>query len=101
MQQISGERLQDRWSSGININTAIFKFAEALLQLKTIFFPHCFRQLTLLGADEGLYAVNVHRDPPILTKLNTFESVHQLKFIPHLSLILLVSGKTILFLHIY
>ncbi|XP_052800201.1 citron rho-interacting kinase-like isoform X2 [Mya arenaria] len=51
------------------------------------------KQLTLLGADEGLFAVNVTRDPPVLTKLNTFESVHHLKFIPQLSLIVLIMGK--------
>ena len=52
-----------------------------------------FWQLTLLGADEGLFAVNIHREPPVVTKLNTFESIHQLKYIPHLNLIVLVSGK--------
>ncbi|XP_053375258.1 citron Rho-interacting kinase-like [Mercenaria mercenaria] len=51
------------------------------------------KQLTLLGADEGLYAVNVYRNPPVLTKLNQFDSVYQLKFIPQLSLIIAITGK--------
>ena len=52
-----------------------------------------FVKLTLLGADEGLFAVNVTREPPVLTKINKFDSVHQLKFIPQLSLIVLIMGK--------
>ena len=56
-------------------------------------FP--FYQLTLLGADEGLFAVNVYREPPVLTKLNQFDSVHQLKFIPGLNLIILITGMCI------
>ncbi|XP_052223336.1 citron Rho-interacting kinase-like isoform X2 [Dreissena polymorpha] len=51
------------------------------------------KQLTLVGADEGLFAVNVTREPPVLTKLNTFDSVHDLKFVPELSLIVLIAGK--------
>ncbi|KAL4223686.1 hypothetical protein ACF0H5_017154 [Mactra antiquata] len=51
------------------------------------------KQLTLLGADEGLFAVNLSREPPVVTKLNQFDSVYQLKYIPELSLIILVAGE--------
>lgn len=51
------------------------------------------KQLTLIGADEGLFAVNVYRDPPVVTKLTKFESVQQLKYIQQLSMIVLITGN--------
>ncbi|KAK3596286.1 hypothetical protein CHS0354_030661 [Potamilus streckersoni] len=51
------------------------------------------QQLILLGAEEGLYATN-NGKKPLVTKLQGIESVHQMKFIESLGLVVMICGKS-------
>ncbi|KAL3857416.1 hypothetical protein ACJMK2_012090 [Sinanodonta woodiana] len=51
------------------------------------------QKLILLGAEEGLYATN-NGKKPLVTKLQGFESVHQMKFIEALGLVVMICGKS-------
>ncbi|XP_060064915.1 citron Rho-interacting kinase-like [Ylistrum balloti] len=52
------------------------------------------KQLLLLGADEGLYAVSMQiGKPSTLTKLTGFKSVHQIEIISAVGMVIMVIGK--------
>ncbi|CAG2238071.1 CIT [Mytilus edulis] len=75
-------------------------FSKTLLELEgsrrlelNCSFALC-KELVLLGADEGLFCVNLyHGTHAIITQLTGFKCVHQIVYISSLNLIILITGR--------
>ncbi|XP_052093573.1 LOW QUALITY PROTEIN: citron Rho-interacting kinase-like [Mytilus californianus] len=75
-------------------------FSKTLLELEgsrrlelNCSFALC-KELVLLGADEGLFCVNLYNGKhAIITQLTGFKSVHQILYLSSLNLIILITGR--------